>query len=328
MTMAASIQVLGSRLVAFACAERPLALHRAQAAEATGIAELLTMRAVPEPGRPTASLERVLRSVRDGIERSDDALFSITDSERLVGALWCRATEGADGAVRCHLREIVLTPELRGRGLGSEILRHLEQSVSEAGFGELSLNFMARNSRVRTFYERLGFDVIGLDVETALTDHTHETGAGAKVALGRAEDGEALVELLLAADQPRDFERPALGGRGLEADVRAALSGDSHHVGLVVENARVVAAYWFELVPHRITANPIGFGLAFHAGPGPRTQREARARALLDWALGRARTHVASELYACLWDRDVELLQVFEAVGFRVGRYKMSRRIS
>jgi GNAT superfamily N-acetyltransferase len=60
----------------------------------------------------------------------------------------------SDGALHALIVDVIVLPELRGRGIGTEIMRRLVARCREAGIVQTQL-FSARGKR--QFYERLGF---------------------------------------------------------------------------------------------------------------------------------------------------------------------------
>lgn len=60
----------------------------------------------------------------------------------------------SDGALHALIVDVIVEPERRGRGIGTEIVRRLVDRCREAGILQVEL-FAARGKRA--FYERLGF---------------------------------------------------------------------------------------------------------------------------------------------------------------------------
>lgn len=79
---------------------------------------------------------------------------------------------GADGALcgfgqyylrlgRCHLARLAIAPAMRGRGLGSTLIRELcERGRSELGADTFSLFVLPDNERASRLYRRLGFSSV------------------------------------------------------------------------------------------------------------------------------------------------------------------------
>jgi GNAT superfamily N-acetyltransferase len=55
------------------------------------------------------------------------------------------------------ITDLFLLPESRGKGLGSEVIRLVQESARSTGVFVLELVVLKHNSRARTFYERNGF---------------------------------------------------------------------------------------------------------------------------------------------------------------------------
>ena len=112
---------------------------------------------------PTAEeFERLFRS-------SGWTEASAVPSDRLAAALpraWyavCARRDGeavgtglvlSDGALHALIVDVIVMPEMRGHGIGTEIMKRLIARCQEAGVLQVQL-FSARGKR--DFYERLGF---------------------------------------------------------------------------------------------------------------------------------------------------------------------------
>ncbi len=57
----------------------------------------------------------------------------------------------------------LVAPELRGRGMGTELMRAAERFVCDRGLHAIVLGVEDSNPRARRLYERLGYEVIGAD---------------------------------------------------------------------------------------------------------------------------------------------------------------------
>jgi len=62
----------------------------------------------------------------------------------------------SDGVLHALIVDVIVMPEMRGHGIGTEIMRRLVARCQEAGVLQVQL-FSARGKR--DFYERLGFVV-------------------------------------------------------------------------------------------------------------------------------------------------------------------------
>jgi len=56
-----------------------------------------------------------------------------------------------------NIHGLAVTPELRGKGIGSQLLVHAEQYAAERGVSYLGLNTGFKRKEAHRFYERRGF---------------------------------------------------------------------------------------------------------------------------------------------------------------------------
>ena len=66
----------------------------------------------------------------------------------------------ADGRNRAYLHSFRVRPAVRGRGLGTAIMRHVEQDLLRRGFRELTLNVAEENEGAIRLYQRLGYKIV------------------------------------------------------------------------------------------------------------------------------------------------------------------------
>jgi putative acetyltransferase len=74
----------------------------------------------------------------------------------VVGAGGFAALVGGDEGT-CELRKMYFYPELRGLGLGSELLGICLDGAARAGFSRMYLETLASMSQARALYEKQGF---------------------------------------------------------------------------------------------------------------------------------------------------------------------------
>jgi ribosomal-protein-alanine N-acetyltransferase len=111
---------------------------------------------------------------RDLIERG---LIWRWDSARVVHAIRDRASNAAVACVgerlcgfgimqyrenEAHLLLLAVHPEFQGNGIGSELVRWLEDCALTAGIGVVYLEARSRNAAARAFYRRLGYKEFAL----------------------------------------------------------------------------------------------------------------------------------------------------------------------
>jgi ribosomal protein S18 acetylase RimI-like enzyme len=61
-----------------------------------------------------------------------------------------------------HLNLLAVAPEHRRQGLGRQLISWLTETAIEAGVFRINLELRMRNEPARIFYERLGFDQLGV----------------------------------------------------------------------------------------------------------------------------------------------------------------------
>ena len=82
----------------------------------------------------------------------DDLIFVAFEDQKLVGA--CMA--GYDGH-RGWLYAVAVAESKRRSGTGSELIKYTMDALKEVGCEKVNLQIRATNTKVRAFYESLGF---------------------------------------------------------------------------------------------------------------------------------------------------------------------------
>jgi ribosomal protein S18 acetylase RimI-like enzyme len=71
--------------------------------------------------------------------------------------------ELADGAIRAYIYGFRVKPKFRNLGIGTQIMRKIEEDLYKRKFRLVTLNVGQDNHAARRFYERLGYTVAGAD---------------------------------------------------------------------------------------------------------------------------------------------------------------------
>lgn len=87
-----------------------------------------------------------------GVQRE---LFLVGEAD---GRLIASAMAGYDGH-RGWVNYLAIAPDMRGRGLGTALMREIEQQLIALGCPKLNLQVRAGNTDAIAFYRRLGYDV-------------------------------------------------------------------------------------------------------------------------------------------------------------------------
>ena len=107
----------------------------------------------------------VARMVDGWLRPGDAGVIGVVRGRR-VGAAWYR-TFSADELCSRHARPefpelaIAVDGHFGGRGWGRALLGALIVQAQRDGFGAIDLQVGERNTRARTLYEGLGFDLVG-----------------------------------------------------------------------------------------------------------------------------------------------------------------------
>lgn len=91
--------------------------------------------------------------------RPGAAYFVVTDGANLVGGGGFAPLEGGERGV-CELRKMYFVPEIRGLGLGRELLELCLREARSAGYQTCYLETLERMTDARRLYEKSGFEPI------------------------------------------------------------------------------------------------------------------------------------------------------------------------
>ncbi|MEE9390960.1 MAG: GNAT family N-acetyltransferase [Planctomycetota bacterium] len=96
------------------------------------------------------------------------AYFVVEEDNRVVGGAGYAVLEGGDRDI-CELRKMYFLPELRGRGVGADILKFVLAQAAAAGFRRCYLETLTGMDAAKTLYRRFGFET--LDGPLGCTGH-------------------------------------------------------------------------------------------------------------------------------------------------------------
>lgn len=85
--------------------------------------------------------------------------------EQHIGYLWYKPDPELKSA---YINDFYLFPAFRGKGLGSEAMKRLEEKLRAEGFTQLKLRVAAYNQQARRVYEANGFGVTGINMNKVL----------------------------------------------------------------------------------------------------------------------------------------------------------------
>ena len=104
-----------------------------------------------------------------GMATKDHHFLKIQDGCGIaIGAAWLKANQ--DTALPSgFIYDLFLEEAHRGRGYGKQTMLALEEKAKEFGLRTLALHVFAHNAAARALYERLGYEVMSLNMIRVLT---------------------------------------------------------------------------------------------------------------------------------------------------------------
>lgn len=183
---------------------------------------------------------------------ADGALVADAAGE-VVGMieLWLKRPRDPDGARARRVRVdfgIAVAPGWRGRGVGTALLLAAEDWAKARGAQEMAMDLNSRNSGALRLYERLGYEVHGLEMDKLIEP---DPGTTDDPSVERNVDGEHVPTLhgdLCVLRPIRGSDREALlavlrdpsvvevwDTRGAEVSVEELLAGEAHWTVWAIE---------------------------------------------------------------------------------------------
>jgi ribosomal protein S18 acetylase RimI-like enzyme len=143
--------------------------YRPLAVESLAQAFAGNLRIPIEKARPRAA-SSIDGSLSSGLSTPDQFLYDIrlgdgTDDER-IGYLWLDVSETEH---RCFIHDIYLHEGYRGKGWGRKTLELLEAKMRERNIQRIGLHVWGDNMVARELYDKLGYRLIGSDMQKRLT---------------------------------------------------------------------------------------------------------------------------------------------------------------
>jgi hypothetical protein len=93
-------------------------------------------------------------NIRSKLDIQPELFFLAKSDGQIIGT----AMSGFDGH-RGWVYYVAVHPEYRRRGIGTALMKRVEESLSEIGCPKLNLQIRADNAEVQSFYESLGYRV-------------------------------------------------------------------------------------------------------------------------------------------------------------------------
>ena len=113
-----------------------------------------------EPGERQVTVEEQAARHRHFVESDDQAMFVAIDGDKIVGF----SAGMGGGAQRVQHTLYIVIGVARshwGQGVGTELMRRLEEWAIDSGFHRLELTVMVSNEGARALYRKCGFEIEG-----------------------------------------------------------------------------------------------------------------------------------------------------------------------
>jgi GNAT superfamily N-acetyltransferase len=105
------------------------------------------------PNRPAVMADRLKRL----LPRGGDLVVVADQLPPVMGWLHAQEQELLDSGRRCEILGLVVAPEVRGRGVGRQLVATVEEWAAQRGIVHLAVRSNIVRTESHPFYERLGF---------------------------------------------------------------------------------------------------------------------------------------------------------------------------
>ena len=130
----------------------PIEPHQ-DAAMAAIVRAALKEHGLDKPG--TAYFDASLDHLSAYYDRPGRAYYVLLDGETVVGGVGVAEFEDLPGC--CELQKLYLAPAFHGRGLGSQMIRYIEDRARELGYHQIYLETHTALGAALRAYERAGY---------------------------------------------------------------------------------------------------------------------------------------------------------------------------
>ena len=130
----------------------PIEPHQ-DAAMAAIVRAALKEHGLDKPG--TAYFDASLDHLSAYYDRPDRAYYVLLDGETVVGGVGVAEFEDLPGG--CELQKLYLAPAFHGRGLGSQMIRYIEDRARALGYRQIYLETHTALQAALRAYERCGY---------------------------------------------------------------------------------------------------------------------------------------------------------------------------
>lgn len=106
--------------------------------------------------------------VRKALNNPCEALYVLCDEDRVCGFLWVSLIGTMVDPCVGYIRNIYVSPDLRGQGWGRKLLQVAEDWCRSQGVDRITLDASCCNERAVSLYQRNGYETARLRMEKRL----------------------------------------------------------------------------------------------------------------------------------------------------------------
>jgi ribosomal protein S18 acetylase RimI-like enzyme len=88
-------------------------------------------------------------------------LFNIISESKKIGYLWILIIE-SPLEKEAYIADIIIFEEFRGKGLGTEVMKKVEEKAKQLRVNKISLHVFGHNSRAINLYKKMDFNITNL----------------------------------------------------------------------------------------------------------------------------------------------------------------------
>ncbi|MFP3847036.1 GNAT family N-acetyltransferase [Priestia filamentosa] len=111
--------------------------------------------------------EQKLKSLLpEGNNTPGHLLFNVIQDNTFIGYIWIKIS---DETKQAFLYEIYIEEQFRSRGNGTLAIQLLEELLVEQGIKSFNLHVFGHNTGALKLYERMGFNIVGVNMQKKLT---------------------------------------------------------------------------------------------------------------------------------------------------------------
>jgi ribosomal protein S18 acetylase RimI-like enzyme len=110
--------------------------------------------------------QKLQRLLSEGNNTPGHLLFNVIQDDKLIGYVWIKINYETHES---FLYEIYIKEQFRGKGKGTRVMQLIEKLLIEQEIESFNLHVFGHNAGAFKLYERIGFDVIGINMQKKIS---------------------------------------------------------------------------------------------------------------------------------------------------------------